>query len=76
MPIITLVWEEMDFGSVEYPLCGICGHHDRFPFSWDDEGQLIEDCICDDCDSKYEYDPETDEYKKRKLQAKQNPSKK
>lgn len=62
--IITLIWSEMDFGTEEHSLCGICGCDCENPWAWR-KGDLQEDIICEECDAIYEYDCDEDEYKKK-----------
>jgi len=59
-PVIN--WREMDFGTMEKPLCGICGCSSNNGMWNVDNGDLLEDVICDDCDKGWCYDEERDAY--------------
>jgi hypothetical protein len=52
----------MDFGTMEKPLCGICGCSSNNGMWNGDNGCLEEDVICDDCDKGWCYDGDDDAY--------------
>ena len=71
MSITFIDWEDMDFGDIKLPLCGICGKHQigmgdfkrvtytvTFKNGMEKEVtiyELTQDIICDDCDNFWEY---------------------
>lgn len=59
---ITLIWSDMDFGTEENSLCGICGCKEEGYWK---NGVLQEDIICSECAEIYEYDCDTDNYRKK-----------
>ena len=53
---------DMDFGTEENSLCGICGCKEEGYWK---NGVLQEDIICSECAEIYEYDCDTDNYRKK-----------
>ena len=55
-------WDNLDFGTIDDSRCGLCGCKSDNGM-WDDEdGDLLEDVICDDCDMVWCYDEDRDAY--------------
>jgi hypothetical protein len=54
-------WKNMDFGTIDNPLCGICQCAVNNG-NWDEDGELLEDVICADCENSYYYDEDEDAY--------------
>lgn len=55
-------WDNLDFGTIDDSRCGLCGCKSDNGM-WDDEdGDLLEDVICDDCDKVWCYDEDRDAY--------------
>jgi hypothetical protein len=62
------VRENMEQGTADAPVCGICSQPALGKGLYDDEDDCwCEDVICDKCDTEYEYDEDADAYKPRKL---------
>lgn len=55
-------WIYMDFGTAENPICGICGSMNNDGGMWDEDGEICEDVICDECNKIWIYDNDTDAY--------------
>jgi len=60
-----LDWDNMDFGDIDESRCGICGCKSDNGL-WDEDGDMLEDVICDDCDKHWRYDENRDAYVPRK----------
>jgi len=59
-------WDNLDFGTIEEAQCGLCGCKSDNGM-WDENGDLLEDVICDDCDKEWCYDEDRDAYVPREL---------
>jgi len=56
----------MNFGTPECSQCGICGSKDvDASYAWKEDGKLLEDIICIQCNQKWEYDD--DKYIKKNI---------
>jgi hypothetical protein len=62
---VVVWWANMDFGTLENPLCGICGCREETG-RYNKDGVLREDVICVDCEDCWEYSEDDDCYKKIK----------
>ena len=60
---VAVEWATMDFGTLENPLCGICGCREETG-RYNKDGVLREDVICVDCEDCWEYSEDDDCYKK------------
>tara|TARA_R110002126_G_scaffold56390_1_gene150690 strand:- start:14 stop:373 length:360 start_codon:yes stop_codon:yes gene_type:complete len=72
MSITFIDWEDMDFGDIKRPLCGICGKHQigmgdytRVSYTVKNNNgmekevvryELTQDIICNDCQHIWEWD--------------------
>ena len=81
MSITFIDWEDMDFGDIKLPLCGICGKHQigmgdfkrvtytvTFKNGMEKEVtiyELTQDIICDDCNDIWEWDDDDCGYRKK-----------
>jgi len=54
-------WDNLDFGTAEEPLCGLCGCRSDNGM-WDEDGDMTEDVICDECNERWCYDEDRDAY--------------
>jgi len=54
-------WDWLDFGTMEEPQCGLCGCRSDNGM-WDEDGGMLEDVICDDCDKVWCFDSDRDAY--------------
>ena len=75
-------WNDMDFGDIKLPLCGICGKHQvgkgdysrvtytvTFKNGMEKEvsiWELTQDIICEDCEDVWEWDDDNCGYVKTK----------
>ncbi len=55
-------WDNLDFGTMEEPQCGLCGCRSDNGMWNADDGDLLEDVICDDCDNVWRFDSDRDAY--------------
>jgi len=55
-------WDNLDFGTIEEAQCGLCGCKSDNGMWDEDNGDLLEDVICDDCDKEWCYDEDRDAY--------------
>jgi hypothetical protein len=81
MSITFIDWEDMDFGDIKRPLCGICGKLQRgkgdySPITYtvkNNNGmekevivyELTQDILCDDCEDVWEWDDDNCGYRKK-----------
>lgn len=81
MSITFIDWEDMDFGDIKRPLCGICGiiqigKGDYSPVRYtvtNNNGmvkevvvyELTQDIICEDCEDFWEWDDDNCGYRKK-----------
>ena len=54
-------WDNLDFGTVEEPQCGLCGCSSDNGM-WNEDGDMMEDVICDECDKRWCFDSDRDAY--------------
>jgi len=81
MSITFIDWNDMDFGDIKLPLCGICGKHQAgkgdysrvtytvtFKNGMEKEvsiWELTQDIICEDCEDVWEWDDDNCGYRKK-----------
>lgn len=55
-------WDDLDFGTIDDSRCGLCGCKSDNGL-WDaDDGDMLEDVICDDCGEDWRYDEDREAY--------------
>ena len=61
-------WDNLDFGTAEEPQCGLCGCSSDNGM-WEEDGDMTEDVICDECDKRWCFDFYRDAYVLREKNA-------
>lgn len=59
-------WDNLDFGTIDDSRCGLCGCESDNGM-WGEDGDLLEDVICDDCDKEWRFNHFRDAYVPREL---------